>query len=383
MCRSSRRPSVEFSPDPRRSPTLVAAVAGLVAAAGAALLTIGPVDPVGATPDPTLPNTPRGRRTAVGDHSVRPRARPGGERVSSGPPGSVSDPAVPYPPSTIGFTPLNEGFAGVILASPGSLQMYCINIRTPTNIGYGYNLGTWDEANVNNVGFVARLLNDYYPNTAQPPIGADGVVDTADQAAAVQAAIWYFSDNYVLAPGDALLPAVTAIVNTVRLQAPLPAPTPPSLQITPPASTTGDAGTLVGPYVVVTDDPTGARVTATGASMFADAAGTTPIANGALVPTGTQIWLSAACGRQRHADSGGHCARAQRERLPLQREHRGVNDAQRLILAQTVRVTADASATAEFTTPTTTTTTHDDHNTDDHDDKFDHHDRRRRRHRRR
>ncbi len=78
---------------------------------------------------------------------------------------------MPYPPSTAGFTPLNEGFAGVILANPGSLQMYCINILTPTNIGYGYNLGTWDEANVYNVGFVARLLNDYYPNTAQPPIG--------------------------------------------------------------------------------------------------------------------------------------------------------------------------------------------------------------------
>ncbi len=99
----------------------------------------------------------------------------------------------------------------------------------------------------------------------------------------MQAAIWYFSDNYVLAPGDPLLPAVTSIVNTVRVQSPLPAPTPPSLQITPPASTTGDAGTLVGPYVVVTDDPAGATVSATGASMFADAAGTTPIANGATV----------------------------------------------------------------------------------------------------
>jgi hypothetical protein len=244
----------------------------------------------------------------------------------------------------------------VILGSPGNLQMYCINILTPTNIGYGYNLGTWDEANVNNVGFVARLLNDYYPNTAEPPIGVNGVTNTNGQAAAVQAAIWYFSDNYVLAPGDPLQPAVAAIVNTVRLQPPLPAPTPPSLQITPPASTTGDAGTLVGPYVVTTNDPAGATVAATGASMFADAAGTTPIANGALVPNGTQIWLTAPA-----AGSATLTAVAQAD-VPSGNVYlysgniANVNDAQRLILAQSVTVTADASAPAEFTTPTTTTT---------------------------
>ena len=64
------------------------------------------------------------------------------------------------------------------------------------------------SANVANVGFVARLLNDYYPNnTAQPPIGANGINNTADQAAAVQAAIWYFSDNYVLTANSPLFRA--------------------------------------------------------------------------------------------------------------------------------------------------------------------------------
>ena len=342
-----------------RWPVLGATAAGLVAAAGAALLTIGPVDPVGATPDPTLPNSPRAG--APPSEIVLSGLGPGqGVTGFIGPAGSVSSPGVPYPPSTApgtGFTPLNEGFAGVILANPGSLQMYCINILTPTNIGYGYNLGTWDEANVSNVGFVARLLNDYYPNTAQPPIGVNGVVDTADQAAAVQAAIWYFSDNYVLASSDPLLAAVTTIVNTVRVQSPLPAPTPPSLQITPPASTTGDADTLVGPYVVVTDDPAGATVSATGASMFADASGTTPMANGTTVVSGTQIWLTAPA-----AGSATLTAVAEAD-VPSGNAYlysgniSGVNDAQNLILAQSVRVTANASAPAEFTTPTTTTST--------------------------
>ena len=211
-----------------RWPVLVATIAGLAAAAGAALLTVGPVDPVGATPDPGLPAPPR---AGAPPPEVTLSGLGPGQGVTGliGPAGSVSNPGVAYPPSTAGFTPLNEGFAGVILASPGNLQMYCINILTPTSIGYGYNLGTWDEANVNNVGFVALLLDQYYPNTAQPAIGSPGVVDAADQAAAVQAAIWYFSDNYVIAPSDPLAAAVTSIVNTVRVQPPLPAPTPPSL----------------------------------------------------------------------------------------------------------------------------------------------------------
>ena len=62
-----------------------------------------------------------------------------------GPAGVPSNPAVAYPPPTTGYTPLNEGFAGVILTSPPgptgpTLQMYCIDILTPTGPGYGYNL---------------------------------------------------------------------------------------------------------------------------------------------------------------------------------------------------------------------------------------------------
>ena len=125
--------------------------------------------------------------------------------------GVPSNPSVVYPPDTTGFTPLNEGFAGIIHSQPPggpppTLSMYCINILTPTQVGVGYNLGTWSEANVTNVGFVARLLNSYYPNNAAaPPIGVNGVASTADQAAAVQAAIWYFADHFVLAPSDPLL----------------------------------------------------------------------------------------------------------------------------------------------------------------------------------
>jgi LPXTG-motif cell wall-anchored protein len=270
-----------------------------------------------------------------------------------GPVGQNSDPSVPYPVDTTGFTALDESFAGVILAAPpgGSptLQMYCIDIRTPTGPGYGYNLGTWDEANVTNVGFVAHLLNEYYPAVEDAPmIGTPGIANSADQAAAVQAAIWYFSDNYVLAPGDLLLPAVTSIVNTVRLEPPLPAPSPPTLQIVPPPSgTTGIVGSLVGPYTITS--PQGpATVSATDADMFSDAAGTTPIANGATVTDGAQIWL------QRTTLGPAKLGATASTTVPSGNVYiyngniAGVTDAQNLILAQSSTVTTTVDATAEF-----------------------------------
>jgi TQXA domain-containing protein len=342
----------------RSLPTVLAVLAGLAAVLLAFVISLAPAGPAGAVIDPTLPAPPR---AGVPSEIVLSGLGPGhGVNGLIGPVGSVSDPAVAYPPPTVGFTTLNEGFAGIILANPGSLQMYCINIRTPTNIGFGYNLGTWGAASVNNVGFVARVLNDFYPNTALPPIGANGISTTADQAAAVQAAIWYFSDNYVLSPADPIQPAVAAIVNTVRLQPPLPSPTPPSLAITPP-SATGDAGTLVGPFTITTNDPTGATVAATGASMFTDAAGTTPIANGAKVPNGTQIWLDGAVGTA--SLKAVAVAQVPTGNVYLYSGNiAGTNVAQKLILANSVTVGANASAevvftTATTTTPTTTTTT--------------------------
>ena len=164
--------------------------------------------------------------------------------------------------------------------------MYCINIRTPTNVGFGYNLGTWNEANVTNVGFVARVLNDYYPhNPAQPAAAAT----PETKAGAVQAAIWYFADNYVLAPSDPLRPITESIVNAVAAAGPLPEPTAPrsaSHRTTATVDAPGDAG----PFTINTSDPAGAAISATGATMVA-LDGVTIIANGTKVPDGTQIFL--------------------------------------------------------------------------------------------
>ena len=178
----------------------------------------------------------------------------------------------------------------------------------------------------------------------------------------MQAAIWYFSDNYVLASGDPLFATVAQIVNAVRVQAPAPAPTPPTLQITPPATTVGTVGSFIGPYVVVTNDADGATVSANaGTTMYSDAAGTTVIPNGATVANGAQIWLG------RTAVGTATLTAQATATVPSGNVYlyngniAGVTDAQNLILAQTQTLDANATGSAEFqqqpTTTTSTTTT--------------------------
>ena len=150
-------------------------------------------------------------------------------------PGSSFDPVADgYPAGnpTTGFTPLNEGFAGIIhgdLVGGGTLNLYCIDIRTSTFGGIGYEEGSWDASNVPNVGYVARILNRYFPENPTLPAG----LNDNQRAAAVQAAIWFFTDKYVLSTSDPLRGTVEAITTAVIQAGPLPEPPPPTLNISP------------------------------------------------------------------------------------------------------------------------------------------------------
>jgi hypothetical protein len=256
----------------------------------------------------------------------------------------------PYPTTdpVSGFTPQNESFAGIINGTPtgggANLELYCIDIRTNTYIGFGYLLGTWDSANVPNVGFVARILSEYFPNTNEP----SSLTSTADKAAAVQAAIWYFSDRYVLATSDPLHAAVAAIVADVQSEGPLTQPPPPSLTITP-TDASGPAGSAVGPFTV-TSSLASATVMAVGANMFANAAATIPIANGATVPSGTQIWLTST-GPASAVLQATAKATVPTGNVYLYDGNSSPTTAQKLILAQTTTLTTTVSATAEFKPP--------------------------------
>jgi hypothetical protein len=263
-----------------------------------------------------------------------------------------------YPASnpTSGFTAKNEDFAGVIHARPpGSTaeeSLYCIDIDTNTYLGYGYALGTWNAANVPNVGYVARLLNEYYPTTDEPA----GLTNLDQKAAAVQAAIWFFSDRYVLNTSDPLHDAVAAIVEHIRFAGPLVEPPPPTLAITP-AHASGPAGSVLGPFTVTTNNlgrrrrrlrgATSATVTATGGIMFSDPAGMNQIPNGATVPSGQRIWVSS-MGPSVAVLQATAQATVPTGNVYLYDGNSGANDAQKLILAHTATLSTIVQATADF-----------------------------------
>ena len=278
-----------------------------------------------------------------------------GQGVAGGiaPVGSSFDPTAGYPADVpAGFEPLNEGFAGIIRAqsqtSGETLNMFCIDIRTSTYPGLGYENGTWDQSNVPNVGYIARILAEYYPNTGEPAAAPN---DNA-RAASVQAAIWFFSDSYVLTSGEPIRPFTAAIVAAVLAAGPLPEPSPPNLTIDP-TDATGPSDTPLGPYTVASDSADAdleITVRAAGGTMYADAAGNVPIADGAAVANNTQIWLlpAAVTGGEVTISARGVASAPSGNVYLYDGNTVGVNDAQRLILAQDAEVSTLTGARADF-----------------------------------
>ncbi len=269
-------------------------------------------------------------------------------------PDSTFDPTAPgtqYPTSIPpDFSSQNEGFAGVIYGTPvgggAALDMYCIDIRTDTYIGNGYVLGTWNDANVPGVGYVARILDEYYPNTTAPTQKPDGTHLTEEQtAAAVQAAVWYFSDRFVLASSNALYTTVAAIANKVISEGPIATPTPPTLTITP-SDLSGPTGSVLGPYTVHSTATT--TVTSIGANMYSDAAATHEITQGAVVPDGQQIWLKSTGPPAAELDA---TAVATVPSGNVYLYNGGATLAQKLILAKTGTLESTVTATADFEAP--------------------------------
>ena len=116
-----------------------------------------------------------------------------------------------------GFTAFDfdGAFVGLLQGTPtgpgDTLYLYCIDLHTEAYTNDTYWLGNWDEANVPRVGFITRILNEYFPDNMSAP--AD--LDDNSKAAAVQMAIWYFSDGFVVNTSDPLHDRVADIVNTV------------------------------------------------------------------------------------------------------------------------------------------------------------------------
>jgi len=271
--------------------------------------------------------------------------------------GFVADTTNPFDPVSAGypttnpgagFTPQNEGFAGVIIGTPtgggANLELFCIDIHTNTWTGVGYEFGEWTEANVPRVGYVARILNTFdWRNPAQFPL----LTTPEQRAAAVQATIWYFSDRYVLNIADGLHNTVAAMANAVIAAGPLDNPPPPSVTITP-STQSGPAGSAVGPFTVAATAPI--AVTAIGANMFADAAATQPVADGQTVASGTSLWLQST-GPPKAVLAATAQATVPSGNVYLYDGNSGVNSAQKLILANNASLKTTVRATAVFQPP--------------------------------
>jgi hypothetical protein len=147
------------------------------------------------------------------------------------------DPLAGYPPPEFdpaahGFAPVSGGepvYAGSIggrIAGGGTVCLFCLELGVETGEGLGYATARWTGTRVPHLGAVARLVTGCYPF---PPTGH--ALAGAQRAAAVQLAIWYFTNRAILDPTSPLAPLVAAIVSGVLAKGPLREPT--TRRITP------------------------------------------------------------------------------------------------------------------------------------------------------
>ncbi|UWX97331.1 thioester domain-containing protein [Arthrobacter zhaoxinii] len=250
-----------------------------------------------------------------------------------------------------GYEEDNPSFAGTILTADeegNTQEMYCIDIRTSTYSGLGYESGTWGEANVPNVGYVNQVLNSYYPD--QPGLPAEAADDSV-RAAAVQAAIWFFSDGFVLQDTDPLRPLTQGIIDAVLAAGPLTEPPAPDVNIDPPVAA-GPVDGATGPFTVTAGGDALLTVEAPeGFTLFADPEGTVPLAES--VPSGTQVWV------RNTAQTTDPAVITASAVVPVETgnvylyvgNNPDVTEAQKLILAANAEIESNAQATAEFFVP--------------------------------
>ena len=190
-------------------------------------------------------------------------------------PAALADPATavthqPYTGSNVsgtytGGTATNQ-FAGVFsltVTSEGATTetfAYCIALNVG-GISGTYTEGDWATSGISNLGKVAWVLNNSFPQKTLAQLNAidldgDGTANDADEelesnataAGATQASIWHFTNGFVptggfSAPQQALYNYLTT--HAVDLVQPVPA-----LDVKPETGVSGIAGSDVGPFTV-------------------------------------------------------------------------------------------------------------------------------------
>jgi TQXA domain-containing protein/LPXTG-motif cell wall-anchored protein len=169
------------------------------------------------------------------------------------------------------------------------LTVYCLDLEAGLDPGATLPEIPPSEADIDNLDIIEAILRWYHPNGSGPE-GHTIEGTPAQQAAATQAAIWHFSNGFDLDQGGDNDPVIVAnyLVILAAVEAGLEGLPEPSLTITPPASTEGTTGQLVGPYTIVTN-ATGVTLTASEGITIHNEDGS-PFTG--EVVDGTQVWLS-------------------------------------------------------------------------------------------
>jgi hypothetical protein len=265
---------------------------GLIRSAVAVLVTAGLVllPLTGAVADPNpVGSTPSGQGSGSTELTIGAIRNQGS--VNGGFNTSVTA-TTPYPGTQANAS--TETTAQIVLVDindpNGPVQgvAYCIDLRTDTTVGVNYKLGDWTTANVPNLPYVNFILTNYFPNNpAAPTLASD-----AQRVQAVQAAIWYFTDQFVLSTNfsSTIRQATAAIILAAQQNGGNPPPPTPTLTITPSTAQVPDTGDIVGPFTVG-GTVTTSTLTTRGVDVFTDAAGTHQLSDGDPVASGQQLWI--------------------------------------------------------------------------------------------
>jgi len=189
----------------------------------------------------------------------------------------------------------HSGFAGLINVTVDGVpsQTYCIDIGHHISSGQTQEEADWADANVPNIETVARILNNYYPNTNGSLPGAYLLSGSNNQlAASVQAAIWHFTDSFDLNPGNdaTVVSNYNAILAAVADGVlPLASDPTPSLELDP-VNLVGTEGEVLGPFTVeTTAGPGSVTLAATNGAQILEWPSLAPF--GGSASDGTQVAL--------------------------------------------------------------------------------------------
>jgi TQXA domain-containing protein/LPXTG-motif cell wall-anchored protein len=238
----------------------------------------------------------------------------------------------------------DAGLFDLLIDGDVEARGYCIDIHTGIANGTELDEIEWNEASVPNLDKVEAILRWYHPN-GDGPDGAKITGSDAQKAAATQAAIWHYTDDFNLDDDDAVIQANYDTI-LAAVEGGLEGFGEPTVDvsITPPASTEGETGGLVGPYVINTSGSSVTLTTSDGVTVHNEDG--SPFTG--TVTDGTQVWLSSEAER-----TGTLTATASADAIAGRVFFK--KGSQKLIMASTVGTGASAEAPVSFTTPTPTT----------------------------